>query len=65
MTEDHAPGIFTRVFHATLLILGSVVAIYLALQLLSEIWGWLLLLAAVGAVGWALLRLRRYRADRW
>lgn len=34
-----------RVWHGSLLILGSVVALSLAIQLLTGIWGWLVLAA--------------------
>lgn len=46
-------------------ILLSVILLYLAIELLSAIWGWLLLVAAIITVAWiGLLIYRRWR-DRW
>ena len=54
-----------RLWHASLLILGTSVVLWIAVQLLATIWGWLLifiLLAAALAVAVVLLRARR---NRW
>ncbi|SER95998.1 hypothetical protein SAMN05443377_12241 [Propionibacterium cyclohexanicum] len=43
----------------------SVILLYLAVELLSAIWGWLLLVAGIVAAVWiGLLIYRRWR-DRW
>ncbi|HWH25147.1 MAG TPA: hypothetical protein VNT53_00675 [Pseudolysinimonas sp.] len=46
-------------------VLGSAFALWLAVQLLAQIWGWLLLLLAVVLAGWALVRWLSARRDRW
>jgi len=57
------PPLLDRVLHGALLILGTVIMLWLALELLAHIWVWLLVLAlvaaAVGFVFW------RRRQDRW
>lgn len=44
-----------RIWHGSLLVLGSVIALSLALQILSGIWGWLV----VAGVAIALIGLTR------
>ena len=44
MSDNHnSGGPLTRLWRACLLLLGSVLAIWLALQVLATIWGWLLI----------------------
>ena len=51
-----------RLWNASLLILGSVLALSLAVQVLAAIWGWLVLIgvivAAVFAASWEFRRRR-------
>lgn len=64
MAHDGPPPL-TRLWHGALLLFGIVVVLWWALQLLAQIWGWLLLIAVlVGAAG-ALIRWRNSRRDRW
>ena len=55
----------TKIWHGSLLLLGSAVAVVLTLQLLASIWGWLLLIGLLVAVGGVLIRWRGSRRDRW
>lgn len=63
--KDKPVPIMTRFFHACLLVLGGVLALWLALELLAQFWGWLLLAAAVVALVWAIIWVIRWRRDRW
>lgn len=66
MADDKSRTLIVRVFHGSLLILGTVVALWLALRLLATFWGWIALavgLALVIAIGIWLFRLWRER--RW
>lgn len=47
MTNDTPPSIVQRFFRGCLLVLGSIVALWLALELLAQFWGWLLLIAGI------------------
>ncbi len=47
MPESTPPPITQRFFRACLLILGGIVCLWLALELLAQSWGWLLLIAAI------------------
>ncbi len=51
---------------ACLLLLVGVIALWLALQLIGQIWGWLLLIAAAIGIAWVAVRLIRWWRDgRW
>lgn len=59
------PDPLTRLWHACLLLLGCSVALWLAVQLIAQIWIWLIAAAVLAAAGtWLVLWLRR-RGDRW
>ena len=64
MSNDRPP-LFTRVFHGALALLAASAALWLALQLLAQVWGWLLLLALLGLAIFAFATWRRGRRDRW
>lgn len=49
-----------RFFRACLLILGGIIALWLALELLAQFWGWLLLLAAIALTLWCVVAVYRY-----
>ena len=68
MSKTRSRGPIERAWHASLLLLGSVIAIALTLQVLAQIWGWLLLVAAIIAAcaagaGFAARLARRHRDD--
>jgi putative flippase GtrA len=46
-------------------VLAGIVLLYLAVQLLSQFWGWLVLLAAVAITSYVVVRILRARRDRW
>jgi hypothetical protein len=46
-------------------VLAGIVLLYLAVQLLAQFWGWLVLLAAIVIAGYIIVRLLRARRDRW
>lgn len=63
--DDERPEtIMQRFFRGCLLALAGVIALWLALQLLAQFWGWLLLAAAVGALIWAAVWYIRWQRDR-
>ncbi|MEC5152434.1 hypothetical protein [Cryobacterium sp. GrIS_2_6] len=54
-----------RFFNFCLLVLGGIVLLDLALELLAQFWGWLVLVGVVVAASWALVYIVRARRDRW
>jgi len=54
-----------RFFTACLLVLAGVVAIWIALELLAQMWGWIVLVVALGLTTWAIYHVIRARRDRW
>ena len=50
----------TSFFRACLLILGGIVALWLALELLAQFWGWLLLIFGIALVWWCAVIAYRY-----
>ena len=48
-----------------LAVLAGVVLLYLAVQLLTQFWGWLMLLAAVAIIVYMGIRVAMRRRDRW
>lgn len=64
--EKGPAPLMTRFFHACLLALAAVVALYLALQILATIWIWLVLIASViGLIAAAMWYVRWRRDRRW
>ncbi|MBP5802740.1 hypothetical protein J2D78_11660 [Microbacterium maritypicum] len=47
MSEQKPSTIVQRFFRACLLILGGIVALWLALELLAQFWGWVLLISVI------------------
>lgn len=63
--DDEKPEpLMTKFFRACLLGLAGVILLCLALELLSKIWGWLLLIAAIGGLIWGAVWFVRWRRDR-
>ncbi len=65
MSSDSPKPLAQRFFGFCALVLGGIVAIWLALELLARIWGWVLLVAVIVAalcVGW---HVYSRRGDRW
>ena len=64
--KDKEPVTFARRFLSfCFAIFGGIVLLHLALQLLSQFWGWLALLGLIGVAGFIAFRLLRARRDRW
>lgn len=65
LPDDEKPEtIMQRFFRGCLLALAGVFLLWLAWQLLSMFWGWLLLAATLGALIWAAVWFVRWRRDR-
>lgn len=62
---DKPDDLAHRFFRACLLILGGVIALNLAVDVLRCIWVWLAIAAAGIAVIWAAIRWLRGRTGRW
>ncbi|EXJ51484.1 MULTISPECIES: hypothetical protein [unclassified Microbacterium] len=54
-----------KFFNACLLILGGVIVLALAIQLLSQIWVWVVIGLAAFAAGWIAFRIWMARRNRW
>ncbi len=65
MAEKDPITMGRRFFTFCLLALGGIVLLQIALTLLSQFWGWLLLIAGASASIWLLVRLLRARRERW
>jgi NADH:ubiquinone oxidoreductase subunit 2 (subunit N) len=59
--EPTPKNIAQRFFDLCLLLLGGIIALWVALQFLAQFWGWLVLVAAI----WALVAIMRARRNRW
>lgn len=62
--EKEPESLMTRLCRGSFLLLAAVVALCLALELLAQIWGWLLLLLCIAGFVWAALWFIRWRRDR-
>lgn len=60
MADETPRGVATRFFRACLLILGGIVALWLALELLAQFWGWILLISVIVLVLCAAVYAYRY-----
>jgi uncharacterized membrane protein YdbT with pleckstrin-like domain len=63
--DDEKPEtIMQRFLRGCLLALAGVIALWLALQLLAQFWGWLLLAATLGGLVYGVIWFVRWRRDR-
>ena len=63
--DDEKPDtLMSRFFRACLLALACVFALWLAMQLRAQFWGWRLLAGALGWLAWATVWCIRWRRDR-
>lgn len=66
MSTPTPKGLIERFFQACVLILGGVLALWIALSVLAHIWGWLLLIAGIALlVAAGVVAFRWWRARRW
>ncbi|MDL9980098.1 hypothetical protein [Microbacterium candidum] len=64
--NEKKEGIMTRLFQACLLLLGCVIALAIAVHLLAQFWGWLVLLVAIALlIGAGVWVARWWRDRRW
>ncbi|TFD27341.1 hypothetical protein [Cryobacterium lyxosi] len=54
-----------RFFDLCLLLLGGIIALWVALQFLAQFWGWIALIAVLVTAIWALVQVLRARRNRW
>lgn len=66
MADDKPKALMTRLFHSCLLLLGAVIALWLAVSLLERFWGWLVLAAVIALlVACIIYGLRWWRDRHW
>ena len=66
MSDQSPKNLSERFFQACVLLLAGILALWVALQVLSRIWGWLLLIAGIALVLLlAVLAYRRWRDGGW
>jgi len=65
VASNEPTSIAKRFLGFCLSILAGVVLLYLAVQLLAQFWGWLLLIGLIGAVIYAGVVIVRWRRSRW
>ncbi len=63
--EPTPKNLAQRFFDLSLLLLGAIIALWVALQFLAQFWGWIVLIAVLVAAVWALIALLRARRNRW
>ena len=64
MSDSQGSSLVQQFFRACLLILGGILAICFAVELLAQIWGWLLLIAGVAVLGFVGFVSYRWWRDR-
>lgn len=63
--NDKEPeALMRKFFRSCLLALAGVFVLWMALQLLAQFWGWLVLIAALLAFVWGIVWVVRWRRDR-
>lgn len=65
--EDKRPlsGPFERVFHASLMLLGAVIALNLAVSFLRPLLPWIAVSLGVVSVVWIVVVVIRWRRSKW
>lgn len=63
--KEDKPTMSQSFFRACLLILGGIVAISIALELLARFWFWIVLIAVLLLAGYVTYRVIKARQDRW
>lgn len=64
MTDPSPKNLVQRFFQACMLVLAGMLALYFGLQVLAQIWGWLVLIAAIVGLAWGVVVLYRWWRDR-
>jgi uncharacterized membrane protein YdbT with pleckstrin-like domain len=60
MGEDSPRSMPSRFLRGCLLVLGGIVSLWLALELLSQFWGWILLVVGIALMLWCAVVAYRY-----
>jgi ABC-type uncharacterized transport system permease subunit len=63
--EPTPKNLAQRFFDLCLLLLGGIIALWVALQFLAQFWGWIVLIAVLVGAIWALIAVLRARRNRW
>lgn len=63
--KEEPASMSKRFFTACLLILGGIIVLQLALQLLAQIWIWLVLAGVIALAAWVAFRVWSSRGGRW
>ncbi|MFB2556753.1 hypothetical protein [Herbiconiux liangxiaofengii] len=63
--SENRPPLITRLWRACLLLLGSVFCVWLAFQLLAQIWVAVAIILGIAALITGLIWWLRIRANRW
>lgn len=63
--KEEKPTMSKRFFTACLLILGGIIALGFALELLARFWLWLLVIGLVALGAYVAFRVLQARRDRW
>lgn len=65
MSSNEPTSLARRFLGFCVAVLVGIVLLYLAIQLLSQFWGWLLLLALIGVAVYVTVVIIRWRRTRW
>lgn len=65
MSSNEPTTLAKRFLAFCLSVLAGIVLLYLAVQLLAQFWGWLLLIAGIVAAVWITVRIAQSRRSRW
>jgi len=63
--KEEPASMSKKFFTACLLILGGIIVLNLALQLLAQIWIWLVLAGVVALAAWIAFRVWAARGGKW
>lgn len=65
MSSNEPTSMAKRFLGFCVSVLAGIVLLYLAMQLLAQFWGWLLLIALIGAAIYVAVVIMRWRRSRW
>ncbi len=65
MSSNEPTTLAKRFVAFCLSVLAGIVLLYLAVQLLAQFWGWLLLIVGIVAAIWITVRIVQSRRNRW
>ena len=63
--EPTPKNLAERFFDLCLLLLGGIIALWVALQFLAQFWGWIALIVVLVAAIWALVAILQARRNSW